>query len=937
MATSFGSIGSASVEINANLKGLTKELARARVEVTSASRRIETSFERIERQGQRLNRSFVGLGRAARTLRTSVAGIALAFGGRGFIRLADTFSGMERQLELVTDSSEQLAEVQERLFRIAQNTRQPLEDVTRLFGRFALVTKESGLSQEELLNGVEAVSAAVVQTGVTAREASAGLQQLSQGFGKARLDGDELRSVLENIPILGEAIAKELDTTVAALRDLGAEGSIGRGVQIRAFRRLRSELGDLSEVPLRVSESVTVLKNALLVTVGEADKASGASQNLAESIVRLADAIDDPAFVEFTTGFLTILVNSASKAAETVAALVGEFERLQQADISELRKEFQETGEVAETFGDVISKGFVGGIDRAVNKLRAVANETSEFFGGDEIFSGTINGLGTLEGMLDSTRLAARFAAEETSLLNDEIKAINDSVSGSDLGGRSIDDVEQDEAIQKTTKAIAEFIVKMEQQSEVARLSAGSQREFGQALRNLGVDFDEVGGKVANIEGSFEGLGRLRSLIEQASLDELTQSVTDYVTELARQNEITGITSESQRRLAETLQQIGVAFELVGGQVRSATLSQERLAEIQEALDAEAYAELREGITEYITELERATALGTLQTDQQREMAEALDSLGVEWKNVGGQIKALSDVLDEADFERITAALDTARLQEAQQKLDDFLETAKENRDVAALTDETQRRYAETLRNLGIEFEIVDGSVRVLNEDIMRTGELLEGIDAERAAERLKELEEIGRQFGSSVESALADVIIEGRKLEDVLDSLIKQFARMALQQAIGGGSGGGGLFGGLFTGLVTSIGGQTVGGSGTTGANGVPFPFARGGIVTGPVDIAGGRGVMGEAGAEAIVPLARTRSGNLGIETSGLAGGGGTEIQIIDQRGSGADIEVQTVREDGREIVRAIVRDQVGDMIGTGAIDDGLGRFGISRQGVPR
>ncbi len=60
--------------------------------------------------------------------------------------------------------------------------------------------------------------------------------------------------------------------------------------------------------------------------------------------------------------------------------------------------------------------------------------------------------------------------------------------------------------------------------------------------------------------------------------------------------------------------------------------------------------------------------------------------------------------------------------------------------------------------------------------------------------------------------------------------------------------------------------------------ANGAAFsqgrvmPFANGGVVSGPVSfpMRGGTGLMGEAGPEAIMPLARDASGKLGVRARG-------------------------------------------------------------------
>src|SRR5690606_10196552 len=54
--------------------------------------------------------------------------------------------------------------------------------------------------------------------------------------------------------------------------------------------------------------------------------------------------------------------------------------------------------------------------------------------------------------------------------------------------------------------------------------------------------------------------------------------------------------------------------------------------------------------------------------------------------------------------------------------------------------------------------------------------------------------------------------------------------------------------------------------------AQGRVMPFANGGVVSGPVSFAmrGGRGLMGEAGPEAIMPLTRGADGKLGVQAQG-------------------------------------------------------------------
>lgn len=100
-----------------------------------------------------------------------------------------------------------------------------------------------------------------------------------------------------------------------------------------------------------------------------------------------------------------------------------------------------------------------------------------------------------------------------------------------------------------------------------------------------------------------------------------------------------------------------------------------------------------------------------------------------------------------------------------------------------------------------------------------------------------------------------------------VLQDMSKMLAKWAVVQAV--------------TGIAKSFGfgGFLPQAAGGAWLDGVQF-FARGGVVSRPTLFghAGGLGVMGEAGAEAIMPLKRGRNGKLGVQ---LEGGGGQNITI--------------------------------------------------------
>lgn len=136
-----------------------------------------------------------------------------------------------------------------------------------------------------------------------------------------------------------------------------------------------------------------------------------------------------------------------------------------------------------------------------------------------------------------------------------------------------------------------------------------------------------------------------------------------------------------------------------------------------------------------------------------------------------------------------------------------------------------------------------------------------------------------GREVGAlssgisgGLRRAFDGLVFDGMKLSDALKGVattmidtVYGIAMKPVQNALGG------LLAEGINGLLSGIMPFEKGGS---FAQGRVMPFAKGGVVAQPTGFAmrNGRGLMGEAGPEAIMPLARGPDGRLGVQASGGA-----------------------------------------------------------------
>jgi len=236
------------------------------------------------------------LGNSVQRVTGLLAGLGITVGVReligGFVRLSDTFTNYQNRLKIVTKDTDDLRKVTRELFQIADDTRSAYGATAELFARVSLASKELGKSQSELLTFTKALNQAVILSGASAQEARAGIIQLSQGIASGALRGDELRSVLEQLPKVADTLAKSLGVTRGELRKLGEAGKLTGAKVVDAMTRAAAKLeGEFAQTVPTIGQALTQLENKMIQFVGETNEASGAANFFAASIQFMADNI----------------------------------------------------------------------------------------------------------------------------------------------------------------------------------------------------------------------------------------------------------------------------------------------------------------------------------------------------------------------------------------------------------------------------------------------------------------------------------------------------------------------------------------------------------------------------------------------------------------------------------------------------------------------
>jgi lambda family phage tail tape measure protein len=241
-----------------------------------------------------------------------------------------------------------------------------------------------------------------------------------------------------------------------------------------------------------------------------------------------------------------------------------------------------------------------------------------------------------------------------------------------------------------------------------------------------------------------------------------------------------------------------------------------------------------------------------------------------------------------------------------------------------------------------------------LNKDGALSGEELRQVMAGAAEEFSRQSQAING-ITTAIGNAFSDAILNGKSFSDVMSGLARTIAEViiktqvvlplvkALNQAAGNifGPGSGASVSGSGTSVTYDNGNTATAYAVLPNARGNVYdgsnviPFARGGVVTNPkfFPMATGRGLIGESGPEAVMPLRRGPDGKLGVAAANS--GGGTQVNVYNQNGG----EVETKERStpgGSKVIDIYIKKAVADGIASGQFDKAMGStYGLRRQGA--
>lgn len=787
----------------------------------SAVNKFNRELDETERKATGLRQIFGGI----------FAGITAGAVLREFVQLSDTATNLRNKLSAVTKSESELVSVQGELLAASNRTRSSFEGAITVFSRLAANREQLNRSNIELIGFTESLQKAIALSGATAQEAENGLIQLSQGLAAGALRGDELRSVLEQLPAVADVIAKGLGVTRGELRKMGEQGAITSKVILESFEKARQELDDkFAKTIPTVGQSFQVLKNNTIELVGGFNDATHASQGLSLAIQFIGNNLGPASIV--VSSFATLI--GVNLAAQAIPAAIAALSKLGIA-VTAGAGPFIALGAAALT-----ATTYVAGLIDAQNKAVEAANKQLEE---DSAFGSIGTQIRQARKELDALNKQISLsydgtATEAQAKRQAELTARIEQYSNASKNAAQTQR-EQDALTVRQSESLKALVRELDQEATTLSLSNSEQEIRKQLLKEVdelrkkGIDLDKAGNE--SIRDELEAMLRRNQELSNQSkiLDSIRGPQEKYrqdvaaLTALLEQGRITQ--EEFNQALVKAKPNEGKdSFEGQLQALREQNAELEIKAENEGAVEVALLAELelrRAGVT--VTEEQSAALLEAAKRQEELNKKIADQKSGVKQESI-------DDRKEERALEALRKRIDTTgQFALEEQRLQDLL--AKE----PGLAQEIGQAVADLrLRQLEASKELSDGFERAFikisreAEDLASVAERVVGVFADDLTNAITEFAETGKfSFKDFARSVLSDIT------KIVTRLLIVQL----IQAATGLGGGGGGSAAGSIAGAGLSA----------AGAGGLDPEYRAGG---GPVD-PNKPYVVGEQGPEILFP----------------------------------------------------------------------------------
>lgn len=225
------------------------------------------------------------------------------------ISASDQYTMMQARIKMINDGTQTQAELMEKIHVAANSARASYSDMAAAVGKLGTLAKDAFSSNDEMIFFVQQMNKQFQLSGASIQESTAAMYQLTQAMASGSLMGDEFRSIMENAPMLAQAIAQEMGVSMGTLREMASQGLITADVIKNAMINTADETNKkFNELPQTFSSLASQLSNNLITSFAP----------VLEKINGLINSEGMQSAIPVITGIFTVMAETVSAAIDVL-------------------------------------------------------------------------------------------------------------------------------------------------------------------------------------------------------------------------------------------------------------------------------------------------------------------------------------------------------------------------------------------------------------------------------------------------------------------------------------------------------------------------------------------------------------------------------------------------------------------------------------------
>lgn len=224
--------------------------------------------------------------------------LGAAFAGASLLSIihaADEMQTLEFRVKQTAQTNEDAAASFDSIAQHASESRISIEHYVEAYASIGAATHDLIHDQEDLIAVTDTVAKGLQVAGANAQQTSSVMAQLTQAVAVGKLQWEDLKVVMQNSDAFAVRLAKSLGMSLSEMVNAtqGQGGGIGADKIIDALRNMHDEVEEtFSQLPMTVTNALTVVQNRFNMMVHRANRASSAITLVANAIVQAFNYIE---------------------------------------------------------------------------------------------------------------------------------------------------------------------------------------------------------------------------------------------------------------------------------------------------------------------------------------------------------------------------------------------------------------------------------------------------------------------------------------------------------------------------------------------------------------------------------------------------------------------------------------------------------------------